>query len=102
MDFENSHTANFPLWYCSELCPTSLACRDGAKKGVDMKLLDSEGLKQKGIKYSAAHRWRLIKAGRFPKPVKLGLGRNAWVDEEIDAYIAALVAKRDSTAPEAA
>jgi prophage regulatory protein len=66
-----------------------------------MKVLDVDGLQAKGIKYSAAHRWRLIKAGKFPKPVKLGLGRNAWVEEEVDAYLAGLVAARDS-APEAA
>jgi prophage regulatory protein len=61
-----------------------------------MRLLDAEGLRAKGINYSPAHRWRLIKAGKFPQPVKLGLGRNAWVDEEVDRYIEGLVAARDA------
>jgi predicted DNA-binding transcriptional regulator AlpA len=41
------------------------------------RLLDYEGLAGKGIKYSRAHIWRLIRAGRFPKPVKIG-DRNTW------------------------
>jgi prophage regulatory protein len=61
-----------------------------------MRLLDYEGLKLKGFGYSRAHLWRLIKAGRFPKPVKLGLGsRNVWVEQEIDSFIESKIAERD-------
>jgi prophage regulatory protein len=64
-----------------------------------MRLLDYEGLKAKGFRYSRAHLWRLIKAGRFPRPVKLGPGsRNAWVEQEIDAFIKSKVAERDASA----
>jgi prophage regulatory protein len=64
-----------------------------------MRLIDYDGLKAKGINYSRVHLWRLVKAGRFPKPVKLGDGaRNAWVEEEIDALIAERMAARDSQA----
>ena len=62
-----------------------------------MRLLDYDGLKAKGFDYSRTHFWRLIKAGRFPKPIKLGDGaRNAWVEEEIDQLIADRMAARES------
>lgn len=60
-----------------------------------MRLLDYEDLRQRGIKYSRPQIWRLIKAGRFPKPIKLGANRNAWVESEIDALIEARIAERD-------
>ena len=64
-----------------------------------MRLIDYDGLKAKGINYSRVHLWRLVKAGRFPKPVKLGDGgRNAWVEEEIEELIAARMAERDRAA----
>lgn len=62
-----------------------------------MKLIDYEGLKAKGFDYSRVHIWRLVKEGRFPRPVKLGAGsRNAWVESEVDAHIAAMIADRDA------
>jgi prophage regulatory protein len=62
------------------------------------RLLDYDGLADKGIKYSRAHIWRLIKAGRFPKPVKIG-DRNSWLESEIDDLIEKLIAKRDGKEP---
>jgi prophage regulatory protein len=60
-------------------------------------LLDYEGLKGKGINYSRVHLWRLIRAGRFPAPMKLSgdpNGRNAWDETEIDQHIANRKAER--------
>ena len=59
-------------------------------------LLNDEGLRQRGITYSLAHRWRLIQAGKFPKPVKLGGGRNAWLEAEIESWINERIAPRNS------
>jgi predicted DNA-binding transcriptional regulator AlpA len=45
-------------------------------------------------------RWWLreeILAGRFPKPIIIG-GRNMFVEDEIDTYIASLIARRDQQA----
>jgi predicted DNA-binding transcriptional regulator AlpA len=64
-----------------------------------MKFLFDANLRDRGIKFSRQHRDRLIKAGRFPKPVKPGgdrNGANAWVDSEIDAYQQSCVAVRDA------
>lgn len=60
-----------------------------------MKLLDPEGLEAKGIRFCDTHLWRLIRAGKFPKPVKIG-NRNHWVESEIDDYINGMVAERDA------
>lgn len=60
-----------------------------------MQLLDYEDLKAKGIKYSKPHIWRLVKAGQFPQPIKLGNGRNTWVEEELDSWIKMRMAARD-------
>jgi predicted DNA-binding transcriptional regulator AlpA len=59
-----------------------------------MRLLDREGLKEKGIKYSSTQLWRLTAAGRFPKAVKIG-SKLTWVEQEIDDFIAARIAARD-------
>lgn len=59
-----------------------------------MRLLDFASLDAKGIKFSDTHIWRLIRAGDFPKPVKIG-NRLHWVEEEIDEYIADKLAQRD-------
>jgi predicted DNA-binding transcriptional regulator AlpA len=64
-----------------------------------MKFLFDADLRERGIKFSRQHRDRLIKAGKFPKPVKPGNdpnGINAWIDTEIDAYQQHCVADRDA------
>jgi prophage regulatory protein len=66
-----------------------------------MKLLDYRQLKpEKGVSYSREHLARLIKAQRFPSPVVLSTDdrgtpkRIAWLEAEIDAWIADAAAKR--------
>jgi len=62
------------------------------------KLLDADDLWACGIKFSRQHLFRLIKAGKFPRPIKLGGGgRNTWIADEIDAWIAARISERDGT-----
>lgn len=39
--------------------------------------------------------YQYIAEGRFPKPVKIGDRRIAWVESEIDEWIAARIAERD-------
>jgi prophage regulatory protein len=57
-------------------------------------LLDLTGLHGKGIRFSRQHLHRLIRQGLFPRPIKLGKNTNAWLAEEIDAYIAERIADR--------
>jgi prophage regulatory protein len=66
-----------------------------------VNIISSEDLPAKGITFTARYRRRLIEAGKFPKPFRLGERRLAWIEEEIDQWIAARVAARDA-APEPA
>jgi predicted DNA-binding transcriptional regulator AlpA len=63
-----------------------------------MKFLSYPELRAlKGIAYTRQHLARLIKAGRFPKPVKFPGGhRIGWIEEELDAMQAAMAALRDA------
>ena len=63
-----------------------------------MKVLGDEDLREKGIPFSRQHRNRLIKAGKFPAPIKLGSGNttNAWLETEVDQYLKDCIAKRDT------
>jgi prophage regulatory protein len=60
-------------------------------------LLSIDDLKPlKGISYSKAHLFRLIRAGKFPKPIRLGENRIAFPEHEIDAWVESKVAERDA------
>ena len=41
------------------------------------------------VPFSSATLWRRVKAGTFPKPVKLSAGVTAWRVEDVRAWIAA-------------
>ncbi len=48
-----------------------------------------------GIPYSFAHIARLEAAGQFPKRVRLGACRVAWLSDEVQNWIDERVANRD-------
>jgi prophage regulatory protein len=62
------------------------------------RLADLSRLKAKGIPYSEPHLRRLETQGDFPRRVTLGERRVAWVEQEIDEWIAARIAARDEVA----
>jgi predicted DNA-binding transcriptional regulator AlpA len=66
-----------------------------------MRIIDKEGLKQKGICWNDSTLWRKMKLGQFPKAVLIG-NRRGWPEHEIDAYIESLIAARDEKTVEAA
>lgn len=45
--------------------------------------------------HSRSRLYREIKEGKFPKPVKVGPHAVAWLESEVDDWIAARVAERD-------
>jgi prophage regulatory protein len=65
-----------------------------------MRLLSFDELRtEKGIPYTRQHIHRLIRAGRFPHPIKISgaaNGVNAWDEHEIDAHLEACRAARDA------
>ncbi len=64
------------------------------------KLVSKKELKSVyGVPYSFAHIARLEAAGQFPKRVRLGACRVAWVAEEVDDWIEVRIVSRASTSP---
>lgn len=64
-----------------------------------MQLVSFEDLKGMGIPFSTQHLNRLIKAGDFPKAIKLGPARNsrkAWLKLDIETWISDRIAQRDA------
>ena len=62
------------------------------------RLLVFRQLESKGIPWCADHIRRLVKAGKFPAPIKLGdqpSSLNAWVEPEIDRYVEEKLAARN-------
>jgi prophage regulatory protein len=64
---------------------------------MQKRLVEYEGLRARGIPQGPTQLWRLWKAGRFPKPLKIS-GRNCWLETEIDAWLAERIAERDGPA----
>lgn len=59
------------------------------------KLVDFKGLKTKyGIPFSRTHITRQESEGKFPKRVSIGAHRVAWVESEIDEWLAARIGSR--------
>ena len=59
-------------------------------------LLTIDDLKPlKGIPYSKPHLWRLIRAGKFPRPIRLGQNRIAFPESEIDDWVRSKIVERD-------
>lgn len=50
---------------------------------------------QARVPYSRVQLWRLERQGNFPRRVKLGANRIAWVEAEIDDWIADRLAQRE-------
>ena len=63
-----------------------------------MRLIPYDALSDRGIPYSKVQLWRLERDGRFPKRVSVGPSRYAWLESEIDQYIAERVRQRDDAA----
>lgn len=45
------------------------------------------------VGFSAMHIWRLEKAGRFPRRVNIGPNSVAWVEHEVDTWVADRIAQ---------
>jgi predicted DNA-binding transcriptional regulator AlpA len=64
-----------------------------------LKLLSYDDLKPtKGIPWSKVQIWRRERLGLFPKRVALSTNRCGWFEHEIDAWLEAKRAERDSAA----
>jgi prophage regulatory protein len=66
---------------------------------VTQRILSIGDLAERGIKYSRSQIYRKIRDLSFPQPVRLGGNRIGFIEAEIDAWIDALIAERDTTPP---
>ena len=64
--------------------------------GVRLRILSLNDLRELGIYYSRVHIYRLVKAGKFPAPIKVGQNRIGWIESEIDEWLNAKIAERDA------
>jgi prophage regulatory protein len=60
-----------------------------------MRLISKKAVRDLVV-YSPAHIARLEAVGQVPKRVRLGTGRVAWVEQEVQDWIAQRVAERDT------
>ena len=47
------------------------------------------------VPYSASHLWRLERSGQFPRRVRLGGNRVAWLQSEVNSWIESKLASRN-------
>jgi prophage regulatory protein len=63
-----------------------------------MRVLSYPDLRSKGIPFSKVWIRQLVKLGKFPRPIRLGENRNAFVESEIDQWLRERAAERDGEA----
>jgi prophage regulatory protein len=61
-----------------------------------MRVLSYGDLKAKGIRFSRQWIHQLVNRGEFPAPINLGEQSVAFVEEEIDAWLASRIRDRDA------
>ncbi len=64
---------------------------------VTQRHLLSRRVLLKQVPFSSATLWRTIAAGDFPKPIRIGKRRVAWLQTEIDDWLAERMEERGST-----
>jgi prophage regulatory protein len=65
----------------------------------NLNLIGPDRLRAKGVPYCRARILQLEKLGLFPRRVRLSATRVAWVEHEIDRWIAARIAERNGGEP---
>ena len=61
---------------------------------MSQKLIDYTDLCAKGVNSSLITLWRWERAGKFPKRVRVSHSKVAWVESEIDEFLAKRIASR--------
>jgi prophage regulatory protein len=64
------------------------------RANMKQKILGFNDLAPRGIRFSRVHVSRLEKEGKFPQHLNLAPQSIGWLEEEIDAWIAARAAER--------
>jgi prophage regulatory protein len=67
---------------------------DPKRENSQLRMVSRAGLVQRGIAYSSVHLLRLEEEGKFPRRVYLSPARVAWIETEIDEYLARCISAR--------
>ena len=59
------------------------------------KLLSSKQISEK-VGLSSSQIRRLVLAGEFPKPIKISVGRNGWLEKDVDDWVLNLIGGSDN------
>lgn len=54
------------------------------------------------VEFHPVHVRRLVKAGKFPAPIRLGENRVAWIESEIDQWLEVKLQERNAALKESA
>ena len=65
---------------------------------MSTNLLTRTELRELKFKCGRTNLYKLSRDPAFPRPIKLATGGERFIEEEIDAYIASLAAKREPAA----
>jgi prophage regulatory protein len=85
------------LRLCSAEQKSYVASGGSTPEEIALKLISYERLKpEKGIEYCRDHLRRKVRAGEFPKPIPVSDRRIAWIEAEVDEWLAARAAERDA------
>ena len=91
----NAHSHTFP-----DEVPTDASVEDTdastEKTDAPVRKLLVENQLSNIVPYSRSHIWRLEQEGSFPKRIKIGQNRVAWLASEIDEWIEAKILARTS------
>jgi prophage regulatory protein len=60
---------------------------NGGYEGVKARLIRLREVRRR-VGLGASTVYRYLAAGKFPRPIEIGGGRVAWLESEIDAWIA--------------
>jgi prophage regulatory protein len=73
-----------------------MARREVTGKKTGRRLLDYQGLKERGIPWTRVHLARLEAVGKFPLHIDVGDNSIAWFEDEVDDFLEAKAAERDA------
>jgi prophage regulatory protein len=60
-----------------------------------LRVLNRVALREKGIVFTRQHIRRLEEDGKFPRHIRVGENRIAWLEHEVDQWLEARAAERD-------
>ena len=78
--------------------PSEHSDRESARRNRQRVLSYSDLQTEKGVRFSRQWIRKLVKQGKFPKPVKIGEASIGFIETEVDAWIEGLIAQRDGEA----